>query len=143
MTGCPVARRSPITSLHRSKGGSVGGGDGKEAGGADAASELLSDNKSLTELEPPNDTGHVSGSGRAQALMGAVSSTMGSKLGRKTLNTQSEGNGSSAHSGAARGGARNNHASHTQNNSTRPCQCTSCQPGLEGLSIGYTVTGPA
>ena len=97
MTGCPVAGRSPITSLHRSKGGGVGGGDGKEAGGADAASELLSDNKSLTGLELPNDTGHVSGSGRAQALMGAVSSTMGSKLGRKTLNTQSEGNCSSAH----------------------------------------------
>ena len=97
MTGCPVAGRSPITSLHRSKGGSVGGGDGKEADGADAASELLSDGKSLTELGPPNDKEQGSGSEGAQALVGAVSSTIGSKLGRKTLNTQSEGNCSSAH----------------------------------------------
>ena len=97
MTGCPAAGGSPITSLHRSKGGSVGGGDGKGADGADAASELLSDGKSLTELGLPNDTEQGSGSEEAQALMGAVSSTIGSKLGRKTLDTQSEGNCSPAH----------------------------------------------
>jgi len=79
------------------QGGGVGGGGGRRAGGADAASEILSDNQTLTELEPLSGTEHVSGSGGAQALEGAVSPMTGSKLDRKTLDTQSDDSCPSAH----------------------------------------------
>ena len=69
----------------------------KEADGADAASEILYNNQTLTELEPLSGTGHVSGSGGVQAPKGAVSSMIGSMLGRETLDTQFESSCSSAH----------------------------------------------